>query len=373
MSRGRQALFWVGTFVAFCAFVYLLRGMLLPFIAGLLVAYFLDPVVDRVERLRLSRAIATTFVLVIFFGVVAIAIAFLAPYVQGNVTSFIERLPDYALAARENLLPRLNLLWERLPPEIADRVRVAIAESGNGADIVRTVMAVIQRLLTSVTSIAGLLSVLFITPVVSFYLLRDYDRLVEKIDSWLPRRHADTLRMLARRMDANVAGLVRGQTLVCLIEGVFYAIALSIVGLDLAVPVGLGTGILAFVPYVGFLSGLTVSTILAILQFGTLMPVLAVLGVFAIGQVIETVLQPMLVGNRVGLHPVWVIFSLLAGGALFGLVGVLISIPVAACIGVLVRFAIERYLDSPLYKGGEDSHIQGGGTVRPATDGEEAR
>lgn len=252
-------------------------------------------------------------------------------------------------------------------------MRVAIAESGNGADIVRTVMAVIQRLLTSVTSIAGLLSVLFITPVVSFYLLRDYDRLVEKIDSWLPRRHADTLRMLARRMDANVAGLVRGQTLVCLIEGVFYAIALSIVGLDLAVPVGLGTGILAFVPYVGFLSGLTVSTILAILQFGTLMPVLAVLGVFAIGQVIETVLQPMLVGNRVGLHPVWVIFSLLAGGALFGLVGVLISIPVAACIGVLVRFAIERYLDSPLYKGGEDSHIQGGGTVRPATDGEEAR
>lgn len=353
MTRGRQALFWIGAFIAFCALLYLLRGMLLPFIAGLLVAYFLDPVVDRVERLRLSRAVATSVVLVLFFVVVAVAVAVLAPYVQGNVTAFIERWPDYALAARENLMPRLNLLWERLPPEIAERLRAAVSESGNGADIARAAINLVKGVLTSVTSLAGLLSVLFITPVVSFYLLRDYDRLVEKIDSWLPRRHADTLRLLATRMDANVAGLVRGQTLVCLIEGVFYAIALSIVGLDLAVPVGIGTGILAFIPYVGFLSGLTVSTILAILQFGSLWPVLAVLGVFAVGQVIETVLQPMLVGNRVGLHPVWVIFALLAGGALYGLVGVLISIPVAACIGVLVRFAIERYLDSPLYKGGE--------------------
>lgn len=369
MTRGRQALFWIGAFVAFCAVVYVLRGMLLPFIAGLLVAYFLDPVVDWVERLRLSRAAATSLVLVVFFSVAVLAIMVLAPYVQSNVSSFIERLPQYVQSARENWLPRLNLLWDRLPPEIAERLRAAVAENGGSADIAKAAVNLVKGVLTSITSLAGLLSVLFITPVVSFYLLRDYDRLVEKIDSWLPQRHAGTVRQLAGRMDANVAGLVRGQTLVCLMEGVFYAVTLSVVGLDLAVPVGLGTGILAFIPYVGFLSGLTVSTILAILQFESFWPVLAVLGVFGVGQAIETVLQPMLVGNRVGLHPVWVIFSLLAGGALFGLVGVLLSIPVAACIGVLVRFALERYLDSPLYR----DAASGGGQTQAATDGEEAR
>jgi predicted PurR-regulated permease PerM len=202
-----------------------------------------------------------------------------------------------------------------------------------------------------------------ITPVVTFYLLRDWDKLVAKLDQWLPRDSAETIRAQVALVDETLAAFARGQAIVCLLLGVFYGIGLTLVGLEYGLIIGLVTGLISFVPYFGMLTGMVVGVGLAFVQFDSLMPVVMVLAVFGVGQVIEgNVVTPKLVGDRIGLHPVWMIFALMAGGALFGFMGILLAVPVAATIGVLSRFALSRYLAGPLYgraqgndDGGDDS------------------
>jgi predicted PurR-regulated permease PerM len=190
----------------------------------------------------------------------------------------------------------------------------------------------------------------FITPIVAFFLLRDWPRIVAGVDSWLPRHHLGTIREQARLVDLTLAGFMRGQLLVCLGTGIYYAVALTVIHLDFGLIIGILAGILTFIPYVGFATGFVLAMGLALLQFGTFSGMLWVFAVFAIGQVLEgNVLSPKLVGERVHLHPVWVIFALLAFGSVLGFVGVLIALPAAAVTGVLVRFALGRYLASPLY------------------------
>jgi predicted PurR-regulated permease PerM len=200
--------------------------------------------------------------------------------------------------------------------------------------------------------VVNLLSLLFITPVVAFYMLRDWDRMVVRIDGWLPLENRDVIRSQFAEIDRTLAGFARGQALLCLSLGGFYALSLSAAGLDFGFVIGVATGILSFIPYVGTLTGAALSIGFAILQFDSWTPVLVIGGIYLFGQIIEgNVLQPLLVGDRVGLHPVWVIFSLLAGGALMGFVGILVAIPVAATLGVLIRFFVGRYLKSQFYLG----------------------
>jgi predicted PurR-regulated permease PerM len=202
-------------------------------------------------------------------------------------------------------------------------------------------------------AIANLISLLVITPVVAFYLLRDWDRIVARVDTWLPRGHAGAIREQAREIDRTLAGFLRGQGTVCLILGVFYAIGLTLAGLDFGLVVGLVAGLLSFIPYVGAIVGLVLSVGLALVQFDDWLRIAVVAGIFFVGQAVEgNFLTPKLVGESVGLHPVWIIFGLLAGGALFGFVGVLLAVPAAAVIGVGVRFALGRYMQSPYYHGG---------------------
>jgi predicted PurR-regulated permease PerM len=201
-------------------------------------------------------------------------------------------------------------------------------------------------------AIANLLSLIFITPVVTFYMLRDWDRLIAHIDSLLPREYAATVREQAKAIDHTLAGFARGQASVCLVLAAYYASGLMLVGLPFGLVVGLAAGLLTFIPYLGAATGFVVGMAIALANFDSWTAIIAVAIVFAIGQVIESnVLTPRLVGNRVGLHPVWVIFALLAGGALFGFVGILLAVPSAAAIGVLVRFATGRYMESPVYLG----------------------
>jgi len=180
--------------------------------------------------------------------------------------------------------------------------------------------------------------------------LRDWDRIIEKVDSWLPRDRADLIRGQVRQIDETLAGFARGQALVCLVLGVFYAVGLSVVGLEFGMAVGFVTGLISFVPYFGMLFGFAAGIGIAIAQFGEIAPVLLVAAVFGAGQIIEgNFLTPKLVGERVGLHAVWIIFALLAGGSLFGFLGVLLAVPIMAVIGVLARFLLAQYLDSPMY------------------------
>lgn len=346
----RQLRFWLIGLGLFVLALWLLSGMLLPFVVGLAVAYLLDPVVDRLERWRLPRWLATTLVLLFFVVILVLLTLLLLPLVQAQVSHLIEVLPSYATALRERVLPMIDRLVHRLSPEDVERLRGA---AGNYAgEVVGWVGRVLTSILSGGLALFDVLSVLFITPIVAFYLMRDWDLLVAKVDSWLPLHHAATIREQARQVDATLAGFVRGQALVCLVLGLFYAVALSAAGLDFGLVIGLMAGLLSFIPYVGSLFGFVSSTGLALLQFDDLWRVGIVVGIFLFGQAMEgNVLTPKLVGEKVGLHAVWVIFALLAGGTLFGFVGVLLAVPVAAVIGVLTRFALGRYLDSPYYRG----------------------
>ncbi len=359
--RGLKArnyvLIWLGIFVALIILMVVLRGVLLPFVIGMAVAYFLDPVADRLERWGLSRALATTLLTIAFLIVVFLAIAFLLPVLQRQLVAFLGNLPGYFQSIKEWAQPAIESWMSKLEPDEVKRVEEAVGAFSGRA--IQYVLGLVDNIWAGGMALVGFLGFLFITPVVTFYLLRDWDSLLKRIDGWLPKRHADTIRQQARQIDETLAGFVRGQGMVCLILSAYYGAGLSIAGLEFGLVVGVAAGIISFVPYVGSVGGLAVGLGLALLQFDEAWRIGVVAAIFAIGQVMEgTVLTPKLVGDRVRLHPVWVIFAVLAGGSLFGFVGMLVSLPVAAVIGVLVRFGISHYLTSPLYHGAEETEGQ---------------
>jgi predicted PurR-regulated permease PerM len=282
------------------------------------------------------------------------------PVLAGQVVSLIERLPDYLEALRGQVGRLLAVIEARSDPALLEQFEGALA--GSAERLVSWATKLLGQVISGGVALANLISLLVITPVVAFYLLRDWDRIVARVDSWLPRRHAETIREQARAVDATLAGFLRGQGTVCLILAVYYAAGLSVAGLDFGLVVGLAAGLLSFVPYFGAIVGLLLSVGLALLQFDTWPPIAIVAAVFVLGQVVEgNFLTPKLVGESVGLHPVWIIFALLAGGTLFGFVGLLLAIPAAAVIGVGVRFGLDRYLASGYFGGDQGGGDQGCG------------
>ncbi len=365
MTARAQLAFWLIGLLAFGFCLYLLRGILLPFVAGMAVAYLLDPVADKLEKWRLSRTLATVVITALFVVAAAAALFFFLPLLQQQLLDFIGSVPAYVNAVREFVAPFTESLLARLEPEGVVRVREAIAGFSDRA--VEWALGLVRGLLRSGLAIINILSLLFITPIVTFYLLRDWDRILARLDALLPRAHADVIRAQCRSVDETLAGFVRGQGLVCLILGVFYAVSLMLVGLDLGLIVGLAAGLVSFIPYFGAISGLAVGVGMALLQFDDPLRVAAVAAVFVVGQIVEgNFLTPRMVGDRVGLHPVWVIFGALAGAALFGFVGILLAVPATAIVGVLVRFALERYVASPLFLGRKASGAVKGAKKPPA-------
>jgi len=351
MTTQQKTWFWLIGLAVLLAALYFLRPILLPFVAAMGVAYFLDPVCDWLEEKGLSRTMATATVTAVFFVVVTVVLAAVAPLVYQQVADFVARVPSYATALGEKLRPILDIAADRLGnDEVKDLGKSATQYAGTA---LKWVASAIGDVLGGLGAVANILSLIVITPIISFYLLRDWDRIVEKVDSWLPRAQADILRGLAQEVDEILAGFARGQATVCLILGIFYGVGLTIVGLDFGFVVGLFTGLVSFIPYFGMLIGFVLGFGIALAQFDSFTPLLFVAAVFAVGQVVEgNFLTPKLVGGRVKLHEVWIIFALMAGGTLFGFVGILIAVPVAAVVGVLARFMIGHYLESPLYEHG---------------------
>jgi predicted PurR-regulated permease PerM len=347
-GQRNQLIFWLGGLVVLALLIELLSPILLPFVAGSAIAYFLDPAVRRLERWRLPRTLGTVVALLVFVLAVLMVFALLVPLIQLQAAELARRVPGLVATARERVEQLMQLAQRELAPDDVAKIRDMLGSAV--ADATTWLAKLLQGILTSGLALANLLSLIFITPVVSFFLLRDWDRIVRRIDSWLPRHHLATIREQARLVDATLAGFVRGQLLVCLGVGIYYAVALTLIHLEFGLIIGILAGILTFIPYVGFATGFVLALGLALLQFGSFSGLLWVVGVFALGQVLESnVLAPKLVGERVHLHPVWVIFALLAFGDIFGFLGVLLALPAAAVIGVLVRFALGRYLASPLY------------------------
>lgn len=351
MTAERQLRFWLVSLIVFLIGLYLLRDVLLPFVAGMAVAYLLDPLCDRLEGWGLSRTLATTIITVVFLVLMVLVVLLLVPLFAGQVTRLVGLLPEVFESLRGLLAEALATIEARVDAELLTKLRDALA--GSASRMVTWFTGALRGLIGGGMALVNLLSLIVITPVVAFYLLRDWDAIVARIDSWLPRQHQAEIRRQARAVDETLAGFVRGQGMVCLVLGIFYAIGLSLAGLDYGLVVGLSAGILSFIPFVGSIVGLLLSVGLALLQFDEILRIVIVAAIFFIGQALEgNFLTPKLVGEKVGLHPVWVIFALLAGGALFGFVGVLLALPVAAVIGVGVRFGMGRYLQSRYFNFG---------------------
>lgn len=350
MTAERQIRFWFFGLVVFLVLLFFLSSVLLPFVAGMAIAYLLDPVCDKLEAMGTSRTLATSIVTLIFLVIVLLVILLLIPLIVGQAARLLENLPGYLEFARTKIAMLLSMIEMRVDDQMLDKIRSAVL--GSADNVFSWLTTAFVGLLSGGVAVVNLLSLMVITPVVSFYLLRDWDRIVERVDGWLPRDHAPQIRELVKEVDTTLSGFLRGQGMVCLVLGVFYAIGLSIAGLDFGLIVGMTAGILSIVPYVGSIVGLALSVGLALGQFDSLANVAAVAAVFFAGQMLEGyVLTPNLVGDKVGLHPVWLIFGLLAGGTLFGFVGILLAVPVAAVIGVGVRFGLGQYLASHYYRG----------------------
>ena len=351
MSLQRQISFWLGAFILFVLALFLFREFLLPFVAGLAIAYALDPLADRLERMGLSRLVATVVILLLFIFAFLLFILLLAPILVQQIGEFAVRLPGYLEAlqgfvtklANGPLMDYLGVKDGNLPKPLQDIV----------ANIANWVGKLAGSVWSGGMAVISFMALFVVTPVVAFYMLLDWDRMVAQVDSWLPRDHVDTIRQLATEIDRAIAGFVRGQGTVCLLLGLFYAIGLSLVGLNFGLLIGLGAGLISFVPYVGSTVGLLVAGGVALVQFWPdWVMITIVVAIFVTGQFLEgNILSPKLVGRSVGLHPVWLMFALFAFGYLFGFVGMLLAVPLAAAIGVLSRFALRQYLASQIYYG----------------------
>lgn len=342
----QQMIFWGIGFAAFALALWLLGDTLLPFIVGAALAYFLDPVADRLERLGLGRVAATTVIALGAVLVFVLAIVLAVPALVTQTEEFADALPGY-IAQLQDFLAR------RFPELLNEQSAIRRGLASMETSIREGGLALVNSVLASSVAVLDFLVLLVVTPVVTFYLLLDWDRVVATIDGWLPRQHAETIRRLAREIDTVLAGFVRGQLLVCVILGGFYALALTLIGLPFGFLVGMLAGLVSFIPYVGSITGGVLSIGIALVTFWqTPVWIVVTAAIFAAGQFFEgNILSPKLIGRSVGLHPVWLIFALAVFGKLFGFAGLLVAVPVAAALGVLGRFALQQYLASPLHTG----------------------
>ena len=326
-------------------FVYLTKGVLLPFLAGLAIAYFLDPVADVLEARKVPRGIAAALVISLFFVLLIGIMIAMWPIFQNQIAGAVDMLPKSIAGLKPWLVETMAKFSKSTGVEITTDIDTLLAEYSN------TLLGYAQNTATGVLkgslAIFNILTLIIISPVVAFYLLRDWDHLVAKVDSWLPPENGPVIRAQAKQVDSVLAGFVRGQLLVSVAMGTLYAIGWTLVGLDFGLMLGVLAGVMAFVPFVGALFAVVIALAMGVGQWGLDAYHLGlVASVFGVVQIVESAfLTPKLLGERVGLHPVWVLFAVFAGGEVMGFVGVLIAVPAAAVIAVLVRFVIDMYLD----------------------------
>jgi predicted PurR-regulated permease PerM len=340
---------WLGAIAATLVLVWLLAPILTPFVIGAGLAYLGDPLVDRLERWRLSRTAGVTVVFIaIFAGMIGIAIV-LIPLLQDQILTFLHSLPEWLRWVQDVGLPRLGLSLPEGMQLDAEGIRQALTQ--HWAGVRGIALAIWSRISASGAALLTAVVNLMLVPIVAFYLLRDWDRLIVRIEQLIPRRMLPTVTTLARESDEVLAAFIRGQLSVMAALAVIYTIGLAIVGVKLALLIGLLAGLVSFVPYLGFIIGILAAGIAVVVQTHEFLPLVWVLLVFGIGQVLESMwLTPWLVGNSIGLHPVAVIFAVMAGGQLFGFAGVLLALPVAAVLAVLLRHATDQWLASQLYQ-----------------------
>jgi predicted PurR-regulated permease PerM len=346
----RPAWSWLLLAALAAGVIYLLRDALWPFLAGMAVAYLLDPLADRLEARRVPRGAAAALIVLAFFIAFLSALLFLVPLLVAQAVDLLTRIPDFVEQLRAAVRPLVADVLARLSTSQLERIDTLVSQQAGKA--VSWIGDLASVVVGGGVAVVNIVSLLVIMPVVAFYLIRDWDHIVATVGSLLPRDWIEPAHELIGEVNKRLSGFIRGQASVCLILGIWNAVGLSLVGLSFGLVVGLTAGFVSFIPYLGTVIGLGLGLGLAFAQFDSWQPIAMVGGVFAVSQILEGwVLTPNLVGDRVGLHPAWLLFALMAGGTLLGFTGVLLAVPVAAVIGVFVRFAVTRYRGSTLYRG----------------------
>ncbi len=359
MRVNRQLTFLFFAVAFFFLFFYAVSDILLPFVLGILVAYLMDPIVDRLEARKIHRGFASAVILVLFFSFI-IALGFVSiPLIFEQLEGFVSKAPEYVRQFNNEVMPLIRRKLEHVSPDLAAQL------NSKAREIPSTITAVVggsfDKLFASSLWLLNIISLILITPIVSFYLLRDWDISLAKLYSMLPQNYAPVIKKQAKKVDDTISAFLRGQLTICLILGFFYGILLTAFGLNFGFIIGLATGLLTFIPYVGTFVGAFIGMMIAFAQFDDdHMRIWAIAGVFLVGHIVESnFITPRIMGNRISVHPAWLIFGLLAGGSLLGTLGVIISVPMTAIIAVLLRFAIDQYEHSSYYlRNRNTGHLQ---------------
>lgn len=341
--------FWLLFFAACLGLFWVFKPVVGPFLAGLAIAYFLEPVVTKLEKRHVPRTVGTLMVLSGFIFVVAMIVILLWPLLNSEIGALMNSLPDYIARIREHYIPWAQDWLTRFSPEDVEKIRGAATQGAGEA--AGWVSHTVQHIVSGSFAVVDAVALSVLTPVTAFHALRDWGKLFKAIDVLIPRHHYMMIREVMASINDTLSGFVRGQSMVCVVLGVIYSAGLFACGLKYGLTVGIIAGVLTIIPYVGTVFGITVSLLLAFVQFdGNMFHVLSVGAVFFFGHMFEAYfLTPRFVGNRVGLHPIWILFSLIAGVKLMGFLGVLIAVPTAATMGVLIRFGARQYKNSSLY------------------------
>jgi predicted PurR-regulated permease PerM len=330
-------------------FLRLFSGILLPFVTAAGIAYFLDPAVSALHRLGLPRSLGASIALLSMIAFILLSSFLLYPLAAAQIHLLADQLPSMIARLQNFATHQISVIQSHLGPSfISDKLKQLVGnEAGTIMGFVGTALS---HVLGTGFALFNILTLLIITPIVAFYLLRDWPSVIARIDSWLPRSQEAVIRGLALEISRILNAWLRGQAICCLFLATFYAVALTIAGLNLGLVIGLTAGLLSFIPYVGTIVGAISSVVLALGQFNGIDPVLIVAGIFVIGQLLnDYVVAPRFLGDRLGLGAAWVIFALFAGAETFGFLGVMLAVPVTATLGVLTRFWLKLYLQSPLY------------------------
>jgi predicted PurR-regulated permease PerM len=351
---GRQVFFWGGALALFIVIISVLSDVLLPFVLGMILAYFLDPLANLLESKGLSRLMATMLIAVLFGLLGFIFFLIIGPLLFTQLSELASQIPTYFKQLRDIIITGSEAWFGKIFP--GSELGAEEAMQNMAKESAKHLTGLLKSVWTSGKAVFSFLSLILITPVVTFFLLKDWNHLIAKVDGWLPRDHAPIIRLLVKRINRSIAGFIRGQVTISIFVGVFYSVALTMLGLKYGLLIGLTAGLLNIVPFLGSLAGFIISGTMAVVQYWPeWQPIMYVLGIFLFGQMVDTnFLTPKIIGDKIKLHPVWLIFALIVSGYLFGLLGMLIAIPLAAAIGVLIRFGLERYLVSELYIGSRE-------------------
>ena len=353
LTTATKASFWAAFLVLLIGFVWLFNSILTPFILGIAIAYLLNPVAVKFSRKQIPRWATALIILTLFFGTLALLFILIAPMVFRQAQMLIDQLPNYIQNLMDYLSPYLTWIQDRVGDDYIQQINDYMKNSAS--KVVSATGGIVGGIATGGKVLAGMATTLALTPLVAFFMMKEWPYIVRWVEGMYPRQHAKLIRSLLKKIDMKVAGFIRGQITVAFILGVIYALALTIAGLNYGFLIGLGAGIFSIIPLVGSALGLVVGVVVAWFQTGDLLYTGIIAAIFMGGQFIEgNFLAPKIVGDSVGLHPLWIMFALLAGGSLFGIVGMLLAVPMAAVVGVLGGFMIDQYKASPLYQKNPD-------------------